>query len=241
VENGPPISWDGETVGHDSFLSLTSPAASTHAVNAAMSPSLDIARPTPALTSSAPHRWESAEVLDFEQEAEITDPSQIDNKNPFLPDPPSPPFERRKSSNNPFFGARHSTHSNHSRTPSLKSIKVPPPAMQDKGKQRAVTPPDLSPITPFTASLNPFSDNIPRFQPSHIVMDSTSSAASAQNDRAIQSLIAALGQGREMTPEAVQERLRIASLQPSFVSGTSMYTDDDDQTVSNFPLPPNTL
>lgn len=221
------------------FLSLTSPAASARNVNAAMQPSgsLEIARPTPALTSSVLHRWESAEVLHFEQEAEIIDPSHFG-----YPDPLSPPPERRKSSNNPFFGARSSMHSSHSRTPSLKStsaVKPPPPAMQDKGKQRAITPP--SPTTPSSASHNPFSDDIPRFQPSHFAMDSTSSSASAQNERAIQSLIAALGPGRDMTPQDVQDRLRVASLQPSFVSGASAYTDDDVQTVSNFPLPPSTL
>ncbi|KAJ7494662.1 hypothetical protein B0H11DRAFT_2002878 [Mycena galericulata] len=241
VEAVPPISWDGDTVGRDSFLSLSS--------NPAMSPVVDLALPTPQLTSSEPHHWESAEVIHFDHSAVVEDIE---------------PAVRRKSSNNPFFGARMSTHSTYStrsrsqsqsrsrsRTPSLSSpsktslpeadpitMPAPPPTAftrEEKGKYRAATPPSpTSSMAPSTITgHNPFSDPIVLpYKPEHSSNDSS--------DRALQSLLAALGPTH--TPADVEERLRVASMQPSVVS-ESAYTETeygDDATLhQSWPVPPS--
>ncbi|KAJ8085970.1 hypothetical protein PM082_004789 [Marasmius tenuissimus] len=199
VQSGSQWGADDATVGHNSFLSLNS----AKRVSGSMSPSVDMAIPTPpAMSAETSHRWESAEVLDFDGEtAEIVHPpaaviapnDRQQSNNPFV-------VERRKSEHNPFFGAQHSS----PRTPSTK------------GKKRE--------ITPSTASENPFSD----VNTSHVKVDSISSVTS--NDRAIQSLLAALDGGRsgDMDPR-----------HPSMQSAISEYTAED--VTGSFPLPPGAV
>ncbi|KAJ7158828.1 hypothetical protein C8R46DRAFT_1002579, partial [Mycena filopes] len=106
VEAVAPISWDGDTVGRDSFLSLNS--------NNGIAPgNLDFALPTPKLTSSEPHHWESAEVMQYDHNGDAL-PREGRASSIAIP-------EFRKSSNNPFFGARMSIGSTRSRTPSFTS------------------------------------------------------------------------------------------------------------------------
>jgi hypothetical protein len=76
---------------------------------------------------------------------------------------------------------------------------------------------------------NPFSDPVKR-PFTHGAQDSNTSMSST--DRAMQSLIAAL----DISPEEVQERLRVASMQPSIQSTGSAL--EDDTSVAEFPLPP---
>ena len=76
---------------------------------------------------------------------------------------------------------------------------------------------------------NPFSDPLKR-PFTHVAQDSNNSVSST--DRAMQSLIAAL----DISPEEVQERLRVASMQPSIQSTGSAL--EDDTSVAEFPLPP---
>ncbi|KAE9407759.1 hypothetical protein BT96DRAFT_914429 [Gymnopus androsaceus JB14] len=216
------ISWDGDNAGGSSYLSIRS-----NRLSGAMSPSLDMAIPTPALTSSEPHIWESAEVLNLEgQTAEI-----VDSKNPFIN-----PIERRKSEHNPFFGA------------SVPIRTTQPSPKVNKGKSREITPP--APVV----TNNPFITDATYDEPldktptrptfSHSVMSSVSSVSS--NDRAMQSLIAAL----DTTPEEIQARLKVA--EPSLIShdaADSIYTtadysseEEDDaeeeDVTESFPLPP---
>lgn len=114
------VSW--HSTANESFLSLRS----VH-MSGSMSPSLDMAIPTPPLTSSEPHRWESAEVVNFDgQQAEIVDP----DKNPF-----TSPTERRRSFGNPFFNAQGSSVPVRSKTPDVPRIP-----RSEKGKARAVNP-----------------------------------------------------------------------------------------------------
>ncbi|KAJ6619676.1 hypothetical protein B0H10DRAFT_2216526 [Mycena sp. CBHHK59/15] len=232
VDPVPPISWDGDTVGRDSFLSLSS--------NPAMSPDMNMAIPTPQLTSSEPHHWESAEVMHF-------DHSDDDRgRAPAVGEP------RRKSANNIFFGARMSTYSSRSpsrsRTPSLSyasksglpdSVTMPVPTSptftyEEKGKNRAITPPSPTGSTaPSTITgQNPFIDPIVPFKPEHATQDS--------HDRALQSLIAALGPTH--TTQDVNERLRVASMNPSVLS-ESAYTETDigDHATlhQSWPVPPS--
>lgn len=76
---------------------------------------------------------------------------------------------------------------------------------------------------------NPFADSA-RHPFTHATQQSNSSMSST--DRAMQSLIAAL----DVSPEEVQERLRVASMQPSIQSNGSAL--EDDASVAEFPLPP---
>jgi hypothetical protein len=191
----PTVSWDGQTLGHDSFLSLQSSRAS-----GAMSPTMNMAIPTPPATASEPHHWQSAEVVDYGGEsAEVIE-------DPFISS-----VERNKTYKNPFFNAQD-----------YKALsKSPQGSARTKGKQRAH---DLLGY-----------DSSPPLKPPHLthaVAESTSSMAS--NERAMQSLIAAL----DISPEEVQERLRVASMQPSVMSATSTYEEADVTSMSAFPLPP---
>ncbi len=183
------LSWDASSTANDSFLSLRS----AH-MSGSMSPSLDMAIPTPPATYNELHRWESAEVLDFTgQKAEIVH----QDENPFEP------MERRKSGNNPFFGGRETYNTTH--------ISPPPPIItrSEKGKEREIVH-------------NPFADQP---YPSHTVSMSTDS----NNDRAIQSLLAAL----DVQRDDIEERLRITSMQ-TVTTTNSVYSD----MTGSFPLPP---
>lgn len=198
VDPVPPISWDGETLGNESFLSLRSPAVST----GAMSPTLDMAIPTPPAITSELHKWESAEVMHFEGESTK---AEHDHTNPFADD-----ATPRKSISNPFFNAQ---------SPKGQSL--------DKGKRRAP---------------NPFDDEPEPKVARHIPTDSVVSAdgSAYSSERALQSLIAVL----DVSPEEVHERLRVASLQASYISANSTYTaegdgEEEDVTSSAFPLPPH--
>lgn len=179
-----------------------------------MSPTLNMAIPTPPATASIPHRWQSAEVVDV-QSVDV-----IDDDNLF-----GVGSHRRKSSNNPFFKAQETSTNSLGR--SLFNSTAHMASKPVKGDERTVND-------------NPFSDNnalsFPLPFAQHAAKDSLSSISS--NDRAIQNLIAAL----EISEEEVQERLRVASMQPSFISSTSIYTsggEEEDMTQA-FPLPPLT-
>ncbi|KAF7330524.1 hypothetical protein MVEN_02492000 [Mycena venus] len=274
VETAPPISWDGDTVGRDSFLSLSS--------NNAMSPGLDLSLPTPKLTSSEPHHWESAEVMHFDHNAQaaVEDDGPRGRASSVMDPTAEPP---RKSNNNPFFGARMSIRSTHSRSHSrshsransqsrassraaspdpetMPEMPAPPPVAytrEEKGKYRAITPPSprssvhsgASTITGVNSgfnSNNPFKDppltsglspTIPPIVPLFSAGNGHESKDS--HDRALASLIAALGP--TATTEDVQERLRVAhaSLQPSIVSEVSAYTEGDDTLRESWPVPPS--
>jgi hypothetical protein len=209
----PAISWDGETLGKGSLNSVLS-LRSNRMEGGAMSPTLSMAIPTPAATSSAPHRWQSAEVVDLSgQSAEVFD------YNPFGDD-----SHKRKSTNNPFFKAQDASITSASR--SLSGSTAHTVSKSSKGKEHSV-------------NINPFGDDnglsFPRPFIQHGAKDSVTSVSSA--DRALQNLIAAL----EIPEEEVQERLRVASMQPSFISNTSVYTSggEEEDVTQAFPLPPS--
>jgi len=174
----------------------------------AMSPSLTMAIPTPPATASEPHRWESAEVYHYEgQTAEVVDPDR----------------EKRESMNNPFFNNQdYAPQSRRSRSNSSSQ----PRQHSKKGKEREIYP-------------DPFDDEIDQFptQPKFMHHVGTPSLGStASNERAIQSLIAAL----DVPEEEVQKRLRVESVDPSINSLLSAYGNmaDEDDVTKDFPLPP---
>ncbi|KAF7327902.1 hypothetical protein MKEN_00370100 [Mycena kentingensis (nom. inval.)] len=263
VDPIPPMSWDGDTVARDSFLSFGS--------NHAMSPGVAI--PTPQLTSSEPHHWESAVVMEFDQSEAPRGRSPANDDDNSVP--------HRKSGNNPFFGASprmsvHSTRSSRSvsrsRTPSIsgasraasiaipdpETMPMPPPSAytrEEKGKYRAATPPSpASSRAPSTILAhgsaaddnNPFSHPADResafvLPPPSIVHTPHHSqgaqGGSEAQERALASLLAALGPAANA--EAVQDRLRVASMNPSIVSAESQYTETDADTLhQSWPVPP---
>lgn len=204
VDAGPPISWASENAPSDSFLTLNSGGRLS---SGAMSPSINMAIPTPAATSAP--RGEAAEVVS------VVEAQSVVIINPFESE-----VESKKNPTNPFFSAQdygptHTRSRSSSLAHSIKRI--------DKGKGKAIDPfDDEDNVVP----------SLPQLQ-DHAGSDSS---VSVSNDRAIQSLIAALD-----IPEAeIQERLRVASMQLSVVSATSVYTEGDVEEVARrFPLPPS--
>ncbi|KAG6334219.1 hypothetical protein ID866_4863 [Astraeus odoratus] len=87
TEIGPAVSWDGETIAADSFLSGT------------MSPTfVSKEKLTPAATASDPHRWERAEVLHTDYAGSIAShPSSFAD---------SSSAKLRRAPSNPFFNAQ---------------------------------------------------------------------------------------------------------------------------------------
>lgn len=189
VDTGPALSWES---GQASYLSLTR-------LSGNMSTETDMAIQPHITMSDATHRWESAEVLHYDGE--------MADKNPFVPT-----TERRKSANNPFFGAQSGAQLPRSRRSSRSSL--------GKGKERDTSD-----------GMDPFADeNVPSVPKIKQVNVGTTETA-GMNERAIKSLIAALDF------HAGEEGLRVTSMQPSVYSSTSIYTEEEDVTDA-FPLPP---
>jgi hypothetical protein len=142
------------------------------------------------------------------------------------------------------------------------SVHIPVPRF-DKGKGRAVDPfddsnsptPTPSFITAASASNPTINTYLPPVPASNTTptsplvpprpafathVASPSNSSTANNDRALASLLAALD--GDATEEDVQARLRIASMQPSINSTNSMYSDitEGDDVTKDFPLPPFT-
>lgn len=249
------LPWDDTAQG--SFLSVRT---QSERLSGAMSPSLNMAIPTPPATSSYLHHWESAEIINFDgQSAEIVDPF-ADNKKP-----------AEQNNDNPFFGAyehapkrRSRAGSSASRIRSTTSVDltyIPVPRL-DKGKGKAADPfhddhehvpiPRAAaavPITPTivtsiarspSSKVTPISAGLPPPQPAFATHISNMSASSvASSEHALASLLAALD--GDTTQEEVQARLRIASMQPSISSAVSQDSDGDDDVMTHaFPLPPST-
>ncbi|KAI0073464.1 hypothetical protein K474DRAFT_1666587 [Panus rudis PR-1116 ss-1] len=234
------VSWDGETVGDDSFLSLRS----VRVDSGTMSPTL--AKLTPNIIAPPVHKWESAEVVTPET---TTPTTTAPPQNPFTDVNESP---RKSVAGNPFFGAQDITRSSsrvRSRSNSYSSRHSRSNSRVSRTRSRALS--ETRPAGP--SDTDPFTDDaiagIPKFQSTlieqpvlHSRTDSTSSNNPLATDRAMKSLIAALN----LTQEEVEERLRVASMQPSLssrYSGSNMSAlteDGDDITIRGFPIPPAT-
>jgi hypothetical protein len=219
TKNPPSVPWDPEKDRKDALLSLRPADFEKSAGN-----NISKAIPTPPAVENELHRWESAEVLHFDAYSTPEGEPKVDDKkdsisvgsdkhlNPFLGE-----AEARKTVGNPFFNAQDFGSSDSGNaSPAPLSLKA-------QGKQRAIDPfvdDSESPLMPVPPM--PFTKHTP-----------SSSTASYNSDRAIQSLVNAL----DVSEQEVQERLRITSLQPSFVSADSIYPEEADVT-SAFPLPP---
>ncbi|KAL1747131.1 hypothetical protein HDZ31DRAFT_32677 [Schizophyllum fasciatum] len=211
IDTAPAFPWHDSATG--SLASLRSSNAEGR-----MSPSLSVAIPTPPAQASPLHRWESAEVLNF-------DPStDADPRNPFsppiehaaLPEEPASPTSRRRSIGNPFFKGGESAYRRRS-----SSTLTP---KKDKGKGRAI-PSVIEPAAdddgedPFRDA-NPFSDPVARHASAITATTAATHDSVVTNDRALQNLISVLDAGAH------------GSLAPprhdSYMTVSSVYSDASD-------------
>ena len=190
-----PIGTDDQTKASldgsasGTFLSL----GSVHIESGKMSPTFTAAKMTPPATASKLHRWESAEVVDPEaQEVEVHGDPFSEDSTPTTYSP-TETFGDRKSFHNPFFNAHPGVHSRRPSTVRKSTMSIS--------------------SDPFNKDEEVVTMPTPKFV-SHTVHDSSSSTGSVGNEKAMKSLIAAL----DLPQEVIEERLRIASLNPSEIS-----------------------
>jgi hypothetical protein len=204
LDDQTKTSLDGSTNG--TFLSL----GTVHIESGKMSPTFSAAKMTPPATASMLHRWESAEVIDPEshaQEVEVHSEPFSENSTPTTYSPMEASYDRR-SFHNPFFNAHPGVHSRRPSTTRKSTMSTSSDPFN--GDEEIMTMPK------------------PRFV-SHTTHASSSSGGSFGNEKAIQSLIAAL----ELPKDVVEDRLRIASMQPSEASRYSTGSD----TFAAYPMP----
>lgn len=209
VDADPPQSWNSNA--SPSYLSVR-----TQISSGAMSPSLHMAIPTPPPTATQAHIWESAEVVNY-SEAQTANVEHDDH---------SQSIDQRRSTHNPFFNARDDDPRPRSRSNSVTSKAPVTKSPTAKGKER------------MRYSNDPFDDineQMPK-PPKFIQHLATASSSSTESkEKALQSLIAAL----EISEDEARSRLRIASMQPSFISNISSIGGDIEDVTKDFPLPPS--
>jgi hypothetical protein len=221
------VSWGGDTVGDESFLSLRS----VRIESGTMSPTFGMAKMTPPAVASPMHKWESAEVLTLEEHTA----SHVEVQNPFTD---VPVMERRKSSSNPFFSA-----SEMHRTPSRRSRSSSGGYSHSRNASKSRRSSSRSRIVSQGSQIDPFADihnspeitrDLPPFTRafSHTPSDSSTSITgnSLSSERAMKSLIAAL----DLTQEEIEERLRVVSMQPTLDSRySSIMQEMEDDIAKN--------
>lgn len=160
----PAVSWDGDTIGGDSFHTTRSRLSGT------MSPTMTMAKFTPPATVSGSHRWESAEVGHID--VCVSETSEAgDSRNPFA-DAASVKSGISRRVTNPFFNAQEK--------PQKRTLL-------------ANTTPESNPFANTTSESNPFADsNAPIPRPFLEVQARSNSDTSSNNSHAMQSLLAAL-------------------------------------------------
>ena len=154
-----------------------------------LSSSPNMAIPTPEATVLQSHKWESAEVVQYEgPSAEVVESSAQDK-------------EARRSMHNPFFGSQEYIQSRSDSHTDEKSPKA-------KGKERM-----HDSMTSSLLSSDPFEALVAQLpKPVLTNHQATDSSASAESKtRALQTLMGAL----ELSEDEIRERLRVASMQPS--------------------------
>lgn len=198
-------SGEGSTTG--TLLTL----GTVHIESGTMSPTFNVAKVTPPATTSRLHQWESAEVInpdDQGQEIEVPQDPFSEKSTPTNYSPTST-YGDRRSFHNPFFNA----HPGLPRRASTKKYSTMTMASDPFGKDE----------------IEVMEMPKPKFV-SHVAHDSSSSGGSLGNEKAMQNLIAAL----HLPQEVIEERLRVASMQPSEASRYS--TALDSSTGYAFPI-----
>ena len=156
-----------------------------------LSSSLNMAIPTPEATVLQSHKWESAEVVQYEgSSAEVVEPSVQDK-------------EARRSMHNPFFGSQE-----YIRSRSNSHTHAEEKSANAKGKERM-----HDSMTSSLLSSDPFEALVAQLPKPVITHHQTtdSSASAESKTRALQTLMGAL----ELSEDEINERLRVASMQPS--------------------------
>lgn len=99
ADSVPTISWDSETLGGESFLSIHERLSGT------MAPTGTMAKFTPPTTTSGSHRWESAEVGHIDVDGlEMSEAGDL--RSPFADNAASIRSSLNRSVINPFFNAQ---------------------------------------------------------------------------------------------------------------------------------------
>ena len=164
-----------------------------HIESGKMSPTFNVAKMTPPATASKLHRWESAEVVDPDshgQEVEVHPDPFSTQSTPTIYSTAETSGDRR-SIHNPFFNAHPGLHSR----PSISRKSSGMSISSDPFNKDEITIPK------------------PKFI-SHVTHGSSSSGGSVGNEKSMQNLIAAL----KLPQEVIEERLRVASMNPSEAS-----------------------
>ena len=153
-----------------------------------LSSSPNMAIRTPEATVLQSHKWESAEVVQYEgPSVEVVEPSAQDK-------------EVRRSMHNPFFGSQEYIRT---RSDSHAAEKSP----NAKGKERM-----HDSVTSSLLSSDPFEMMVAQLPKPNLSHQATDSSASTESKtRALQTLMGAL----ELSEDEIRERLRVTSMQPS--------------------------
>jgi hypothetical protein len=157
-----------------------------------LSSSLNMAIPTPEATVLQSHKWESAEVVQYEEpSAEVVEPSVQDKET------------NRRSLHNPFFGSQ-----GYIRSRSNSHAHAEEKSANAKGKERMHDSMSSSLLAsdPFEALVS----QLPKPIITHHQL-TDSSASTESKTRALQTLMGAL----ELSEDEINERLRVASMHPS--------------------------
>lgn len=186
---------------------------------AANNASRDMAIPTPPPTVSQLHRWESAVVVQPQT-------AETHNDSATLSPPQNPFFDLKDNDTDTNADENDGGAYARGRSPAMPDYKSP----KARGKERMRYSDEQDPFDDLNSQMPPK----PAFVQQHSTTASTSSTES--KEKALQSLMAAL----ELPEDEVRNRLRIASMQPSFISRLSSVAGDEDEDVSrSFPLPPS--
>lgn len=187
---------------HDSPAGTLLPLGAVHIESGKMSPTFNVAKVTPPATASPLHRWESAEVIDPDaqgQEIEVHPDPFSTQSTPTIYSSAETSGDRR-SLHNPFFNAHPGLHPRR-------------PSVSRKSSAMSIS------SDPFNKDEQTITIPKPKFI-SHVTHGSSSSGGSIGNEKSMQNLIAAL----ELPQEVIEERLRVASLNPSEASRYSRYS-----------------
>ncbi|EKM58256.1 uncharacterized protein PHACADRAFT_252446 [Phanerochaete carnosa HHB-10118-sp] len=221
------VSWDGETLGDDSFLSLRS----VRIESGSMSPTIGMAKMTPPAMPSQLHYWESAEVVTIGDSPAAG--SSSESANPFA----DANEDKRRSHSNPFFnaGELHRASSRRSRSNSRG---------QSQSRRASRSTVRVRVASEVGSAIDPFADitdpppaislpdstlpNSPAHRHNMSLASDEAEQAMEASDRAMQSLIAALDltKGSGDTRLRIQSTHSIVSLQPSPSSAYSFQSGE---------------
>ena len=241
------LSWDRQTVGDDSFLSLRS----VRIESGTMSPTLSVAKITPVAQSSQLHHWESAEVISMDEPSTSTKPISLDLSDPFADQPVHKSLERRRSNSNPFFGANETPVRRRSRSNSRTRRSM----SRERSRGHAHSTVARDTMISHISGVNPFDDiaatvdmsppelserDFSRHSHNDSIASGASGSAFTPSHHAMDSLIAAL----DLSQVGAEKHLQVTHQpQPPSrrTSALALYGGEEDTgSVSDYPPTPIT-